>query len=274
MLLSIPYRALLWTIIVSTTCFCLQAQTKDKWQRVYTADDSVIDINLSSSALEAEHVLRVEFRTTRAKPEKVAANQSAKYKRRIETISFKLNQNRYRLAEVVWFDSEGARLNSYTTSADDWRVLKPGGVMEKLFNSVRMLPPFGSWKVVGYKFAEGGTNPEPQLMKLVGTRVRLLPERAQVGEKPCSSVAYEDERVSKEELNRLGVKLESLGIAGENVETTKLKCEGGGWVPAQSLLLKMKQDEMLMLWSGVFLVLKREREWTGEILPPFTRPRG
>ena len=78
-----------------------------------------------------------------------------------------------------------------------------------------------------------------------------------MGERVCSSLAYEDKRASREELDRLGVKLEALGIAGDYVETTNLKCEGGGWAPRQSLLLKMKEDEMLMLWSGVFLVLKR-----------------
>jgi len=31
---------------------------------------------------------------------------------------------------------------------------------------------------------------------------------------------------------------------------------------------------MLMLWKGVFLVLKRERQWTGDILPPLKRARG
>jgi hypothetical protein len=53
------------------------------------------------------------------------------------------------------------------------------------------------------------------------------------------------------------VKLEALDIDSDYVETTALKCEGRGWAPPQSLLLKVKEDEMLMLWSGVFLVLKR-----------------
>lgn len=253
-------RDILWTVIVSSICFCVHAQTKDKWQRAYTDEDSVIDINTSSSTLETEHILRVDFRTTLAKPENIAGNQSAKYKSRIETISFKLNQHYYRLAETVWFDSKGARLMSSTPTAEDWRVLKPGGVMEKLFNSVRTLPPFGSWKVVGYKFADGSANPEPQILKLVGTRVRFQPDTAQVEAKVCSSLAYEDKRASREELNQLGMNLESLGIAGDYAKTTKLKCERGGWAPRQSLLLKMKEGEMLMLWNGVFLVLKRERQ--------------
>ena len=267
-------RTILWTAIVCSSCFCVQAQTKDKWQRAYTGDDSVIDVNISSLTLETGHVLRVDFRTTLARPENIAAQQSAKYKSRIETINFKLNQNRYRLAEIVWFDSKGAKLTSSTTTAEDWRVLKPGGVMEKLFNSVRTLPPFGSWKVVGYRFADGSANSEPQITKLIGTRVRLLPDTAQVEAKVCSSIAYEDKRASGEELNQLGVKLKALGIASNDAETTKLTCEGSGWTPRQSLLLKVKDGEMLMLWNGVFLVLKRDREATGDMLPTFKRSRG
>jgi hypothetical protein len=267
-------RVILWILFVSTTCFCLHAQTKDKWQRVYTGEDSVIEINASSLTLEAEHVLRVEFRTTLAKPDTIAANQTAKYKRRLETIAFKLNQNRYRVAQIVWFDANGAKLDSYTATADDWRVLKQGGVMDRLFNSARMLPPFGSWKVVAYKFADGSADPEPQIINLVGTRVLLESDRARVGDKVCSSLAYEDKRASREELDQLGVKLESLGVVGDYAETTRLKCEVSGWAPRQNMLVKVKEGELLMLWNGVFLVLKRERESSGDIFAPFKRPRG
>ncbi len=267
-------RAILWTTILSSTCFCLHAQNKDKWQRVYTGEDSVIDINVSSSTLEPDHVLRVDFRITLAKPENIARNQGAKYKSRVETIRFKLNQNRYWLAQTAWFDTKGARLDSYFTTTEDWRVWKPGGMMERLFSSARKLPPFGSWKVVNYKFAEGRAKADADITKLLGTRVRLQSDLAQVGAKVCSSLAYEDEKVSREDLDRhLGVSLESLGILDAYAEMTKLKCEAGDWAPPQSLLLKVKEDEMLMLWSGVFLVLKRERVWTGDILPPLKRAR-
>lgn len=251
-------RFILWIAILLSTCFCLNAQTRDKWQRVYTGDDSVIDINVASSTLETEHVLRVDFRTTLKKPESIARDKSAKYKSRIETIEFKLKQPGYRVSQITWFDTKGERLDSYAPTAEDWRVMKSGGVTERLFNSVRTLPPFGSWKVVDYKFAEGSTNPDSTLSKLPGSLVLLRSDTGQVGAQVCSSLAYEDERLSRDKLTQqLGVSLESLGIAGDSVETTKLKCEGGGWAPPLSMLLKVKEGEMLMLWKGVFLVLKR-----------------
>jgi hypothetical protein len=126
------------------------------------------------------------------------------------------------------------------------------------------------------KFADGRPIPalESGLEKLVGTRVRFQAEQGQVGVKVCSSLSYEDERLSKDEFDRkLGVRLETIGLNAEYAETTKLRCETDGWSPARSLLVKLKEDEMLMLWSGVFLILKKEREWTGDIFTPLKRVR-
>lgn len=270
-------RTILIAVLLGSALTAVHAQSKDKWQRVYTGEGSIIDMNVSSSALEPEHVLRVDFRTTLSKPENIGGTQREKYKSRIETIRFKLNEDRYRLCETSWFDAKGMKLNSYAPTAEDWRVMKNGGVMEKLFNSVRTLPPFGSWKVVAFRFADGSQSlsPVPELEKLIGTRVGLQANRAEVGTKRCSSLAYEDHRSSKEEFNReVGVRFEAIGINTEYAETTKLRCEGGGWTPPQSLLIRVKEREMLMLWSGVFLVLEREREWTGDIFPPLKRGRG
>ncbi|HEV8136826.1 MAG TPA: hypothetical protein VGP85_19265 [Pyrinomonadaceae bacterium] len=261
-------RGVILTILLASAVACVHAQRKGKWQRVYTGEGSVIDINFSSSALEPQHILRAEFRTILAKEEFIADRQGARYKSRVETIRFKLNEKRYRLCDSAWFDAKGRKVYSFTPTVQDWRDLKQGGVMERLYNSTRALAPFGIWKVVAYKFAEGGqpVRHDFNLEKSVGMRVRFETDRAEVGAKVCSSIAYEDHRASDEELNRkLGVQLESLGIRAESADTTTVTCEAG-WNPPETLLIKAKEREMLMLWDGVFLVLKREREWTGDIL--------
>jgi hypothetical protein len=269
---------ILITLLLASAFSCIQGQSKEKWQRVYTGEENIIDVNVFSSRLESDHILRVDFRTIVSKPQDLAAGSGgSKYKSLIETIQFKLNENRYRLYETTWFDANGGQLRAYAATTEDWRVLKAGGVMERLFNSARALPPFGSWKVVGYKFAQQGpaSKQDPNLEELMGTLVRLQPDRAEVGGKACSSVAYEDRQASNEELDReLGVRLESIGMNAEHAETTKVRCDGSGWAPPQSLIIKVKEGEMLMLWNGVFLVLKKEREWTRDILPPLKRARG
>ena len=251
-------RTILWIVILAYADFCLHAQTKEKWQRVYTGEYSVIELNISTASLEADRLLLAQFRTTLTKPETIADKQSAKYKSRIETISFKLDRNLYRVTEIEWFDPAGAKLTSYTNPAEDWRIVKSGSVMERMFSAALKIPPFGEWKVAGYKFADGKAYEERELTRLVGTSVRLQSSIAQVGSKICSSLAYVDKRVSRQDLDRqLGVTVESLGILAEYVEVTNLKCEGGGWTPPQSMLLKVKEGEMLMLWNGVFLVLNK-----------------
>jgi len=160
-----PPGALLTSVTVIVCFLCSlptpiqKRKAKARWQRVYTGDESVIEINVSSLRLEPGHILRVEFRTILSKPESLKGTPVVKYKSRLETIDFKLNDKRYRLCETTLLDPNGKTLQSYTTtSAEDWRTLKEGGVMERLFNAARALPPFGSWKAVAYRLADGSPN--------------------------------------------------------------------------------------------------------------------
>jgi len=252
-------------------------QPNDKWQRVYTGEDSKIDINVASLSFEPNHILRVGFRTILSKPENLEVPTGAKLKIRLETIDFKASEKRYRPWNTTLLDPNGKILRTYVATVDAWKVLKVGGVMERLFSAVRALPPFGSWKVADYRFADRTSTearPSSELARLPGTRVSLQTDRAEVGAKVCNFPIYEDTRANKEELFRqFGIELESIGIKADDAETIKLSCKGNDWLPAQSLLIKVKQDEMLMLWKGVFLVLKKESQWTGDLLPPLKRAR-
>ena len=130
--------------------------------------------------------------------------------------------------------------------------------MERLLYAARVLPPLGNWKVVSYRFADGGPNTR-QLDRLIGTPVRLSLDQAVVGTSVCSLPDYQERSVTQEELSKeLGVELDTIGINASSLVTIRVKCSGTGWSPPQSLLIKGAKDEMLMLWEGVFLVLKRE----------------
>jgi len=241
----------------------IRAQTKDKWQRVYTGEDSVIEINVSSLRFEADHILRVQFRTILSKPETITGNPGAKYKSRLETIDFKLNERRYRPIEIMLLDSNGKQLQSYTLTSEDWRVLKNGGVTERMLGAALGLPPFGSWTVETYRYAEGNSRevkPARELEKLIGTRVHLYLARAEVGTELCNSFSLQNRQYTKDELfQTFGIQLNSIGVNADSVETINVICDGGGWQPPRSLLIKVDEDEMLMLWQGVFLALKRDR---------------
>ena len=234
-------------------------QTPDKWERVYTGEGVVIHINASSVKFEPDRILRAQYRTVLSTAETLRGTPSGKYKSRLETIDFKLNEGQYRFSEITLLDPDGKVLHSYTmTAPQEWRIIKAGGVTERLFQAACLYSLFGDWKTVAYRFAEGtpgGAAPDAE--RFIGTKVRLYSDGAEVGVKACDSPAYESKRSTKEELLRdPGIDLKALGVKGEYVETVNIKCEGGGWQPPTSLLLKIKDNEMLMLWDGVFLVLK------------------
>src|SRR4029453_19031477 len=103
-------RAILFTFVAFSTLVSVPAQTREKWQRVYTGEESVIEINVPSLSLEPKHILRAEFRTILAKPENLVGAGGAQYKSRLETIEFKSNESRYRLCETTLLDSRGVKL--------------------------------------------------------------------------------------------------------------------------------------------------------------------
>jgi hypothetical protein len=246
-------------LVLSLTPSAHAQQAMDKWQRLYTGEGSIIELNVSRTRFEPSYVMRAEIRTTFSEPQKVSRTSAETYKTRLETIDFKLNDKHYRLFETTILDSSGRMLNSYkTTPVDEWRVIKPNSMMDRLFAALRMLPPFGNWVVKAYRFADGGSKSTRELDRLIGTPVRLSPDQAAVGTKICSFPAYEDKHSSKEEIAReLGT--DSLGIVTAYLGSISVKCTGDSWIPTHSLLIRTTGDEMLMLWEGVFLVLKHDR---------------
>ena len=257
--LSLLVNAALFVCLLCGPISVCGQQTADKWDRVYTGEEYVIEINVSHLKFEPDRILQAQFRTILSEPESLRGKPEAKYKTRLETIDFKLNERKYRFTDITLLDPSGRVLQSYPNASGDWRVLKAGGITERLFDAARTLPPFGSWKTVTYRFVERETKPAADLERLIGTRVRLLSDRAEVGAKVCSSPAFQSKPFTKDELLRdIGVDLKTIGVKADHVVTINVRCEGSGWEPPYSVLIKIHEDEMLMLWDGVFLVLKRE----------------
>jgi hypothetical protein len=114
----------------------IQAQEKDKWQRVYTGDDAVIDMKVSQVTFEIGSSGRVKFRTILSKPEILKEMPGVKYKRRLETIEFRCGERTYRVFEATLLDSKGQPIQSYEAKlSQDWKILKAEGMMGRLFAS-------------------------------------------------------------------------------------------------------------------------------------------
>jgi hypothetical protein len=116
---------------------------KEKWQRVYTGEDSIIEINVSKVTFVEYNVSRtvtfstsigrVGFRTTLSKSEALKETPAVKYKSRLETIEFNCVANRYRLHEATLLDEKGKIVKAFGWDPSaEWREIKHGGMMEKL----------------------------------------------------------------------------------------------------------------------------------------------
>ena len=264
------------TFLLCSFPISLAAQEKARWQRVYTGEDSVLEIKVLSLQFEAERVVRATYRTVLSKSESLPEKSDTKYKSRIETVAFSAAGRRYRFEAVRWLDAKDNIVHSYQAAGPaDWKVFKNGGIMDRMFAAISTAPPFGSWKVLTYRFGDGpakGTIAAPEAARLIDTRVRLNLNSAEVGGKVCSSPAYRSRTFTGEEFSReLGVELKALGLTSNHANGIIVKCEGKDWQPPQSLLLQLPQGGILILWEGLFLTLGQRENF--EITSPYTLRR-
>ncbi len=132
------------TLLLLAPLLIAAQDEKEKWQRAYSSEDSIIEIDVSRVTFVEYHISkkvtfaatrvgRVRFRTILSKPEAVNEKPAAKYKTRLETIEFNCTEKRYRLYEATLFDAKGKVVKSYEWDpSNDWRELKFGSMMEKL----------------------------------------------------------------------------------------------------------------------------------------------
>jgi hypothetical protein len=110
----------------------LVAQEKSKWRRVYTYDDSFIEMEVIK--LSFGNFGRVRFRTVYDKPETLRGITGVKYKSHIEDMELMCAQRRYRVTGTDFLDARGKVIRSYKADeSEGWKVVRFGSMMEKLF---------------------------------------------------------------------------------------------------------------------------------------------
>lgn len=119
---------------------------KERWQRVYTSEDSIIEIDESRVTFGSAQIGRVRFRTIFSQPQVLEEKSALKYKTRLETIEFRCAEKPadvlkivpsmpiyYRLYEAELLDAKGKVLRTYEWDpSEDWRSVKFGSMMEKM----------------------------------------------------------------------------------------------------------------------------------------------
>jgi hypothetical protein len=250
------------TLLIAVILFWWSASVAaqaDKWQRVFTGAEFLVDLKPSTLSFQPSRVLRLQFRTIFSTPEPLDGN--SKYKTRIETMEFR-GDKRYRYYETVLLDSAGKTVATYPLSPA-WKTVKPGGITNRLYDAAMSLAPFGHWTVTAYRYADGKPNSESEpreLAHLNGTDMTLDFNWAAVGIERCSSPSYESHALADNDFyRRLGINLDTLGVMATQGDGIILKCDSHDWAPDQSLILPLPNGRVRMLWKGVFLELKKRR---------------
>ena len=107
----------------------LIAQTSPEWSRVYTFDESTIDINTALITRIDKDVTRFRFRWTFDKPE---LSDGLTYQSQLEVVEFNCSKNQYRPYHLTLLDTAGNIVRIQDTPGK-WRTLVSGSMMEKLF---------------------------------------------------------------------------------------------------------------------------------------------
>lgn len=105
-------------------------QEKDKWQRLYTYEDSTVEVDAANIVFSSDFTGRVRFRFAFSKSQSLAGKQVG-YKSVIETIEFKCPERLYRIVDVKRFDKKGALLDSDDPKPSaEWEAVKTRGMMD------------------------------------------------------------------------------------------------------------------------------------------------
>lgn len=247
---------------------CVVAQKQDsKWQRVITGPGFNIDLSTSSLMLEPNRIFSAKFKTSLSKSERVDAKPGVKYTTRLETIQFDSKNSSYRIAETTLLDSSGKIVSTYAVAGTEgWKPIRRG-TASQLYDAARALPPFGTWKVVTYRYADGSppsSNDPPELTRLIGSSFWLSFDIVQLDGKSCSSPMFEARTISNEEfVSRIGSPLKSLG---DKIESVFMKCESDNSSMSRTFFIRLANTKMLLLWEGVLLELENPHGWGASLL--------
>jgi len=88
-----------------------QTQKGNKWVRVYTYDDAVVE--MEEVAFTFGEFGRVRFRTVFDKPQPMRGKPDARYKTIVEDMELDCVERVYRVAEATFLDRKGDVLQSY-----------------------------------------------------------------------------------------------------------------------------------------------------------------
>lgn len=107
---------------------------KEIWERVYTGDDEIIEMNTSRVTFSENNIGRITFRTVYDEPQRLKERANASYQTRYEKIEFRCREREYRTWSVQLLDTTERVVDSYEFDLKEkWRSVRGGGMMSRLF---------------------------------------------------------------------------------------------------------------------------------------------
>src|SRR5262249_15309662 len=112
--LSVVRFALAVAILGLFVATAYSQKSSDKWLRVITGEDSVIDVDKSSLVLEPRQLIHADFRTTLLAEESIPEKPDVKYLTRLDSIQFNIRDGEYKILKSTLMDSAGNILLSFS----------------------------------------------------------------------------------------------------------------------------------------------------------------
>ena len=122
-------RLTIFVLVLLLSTIAANAQALPEWYRVYTLDESTIEMNTAVVTSISKDVSRVRFRWTFNEPQ---SSGDVQYQSQLEVIEFNCEQKTYRPYHVTFLDSFGniVRINE---SPGEWQHVSKGMMSERLF---------------------------------------------------------------------------------------------------------------------------------------------
>src|SRR3954468_20864834 len=137
-------RALILALAILLSPTHLIAQQTPEWYRVYTFDESIIEISTTQVVTLFGQRGHVTFRWSFDKDEPLSAGSSVKYRSRLEVIEYDCTDKLYRPLQLTFFDSAGKVVLSEERKPPlPWSDVGSGNMTEKLFHSAcQLITPY------------------------------------------------------------------------------------------------------------------------------------
>jgi hypothetical protein len=125
-------KAIFLLLLLLALCTPIAGQKLPKWYRVYTFQESVIDMDTANVVVGGD-IGRVLFRWRFDRPQTSKTDSRLKYQSKLETIEFRCADQLYRTFRIDFLDSAGKLLRSELISSPfKWRPIHWSDFMAKM----------------------------------------------------------------------------------------------------------------------------------------------